>query len=100
VEVFKYLGRLLAYDDNDSQAMRANLKKVRKSWARVSWAWVLRAENPSPKVCGVFLQGSHAGSAAIWERDVETVSCELKKPRRISHSGCPLYGGHAAHSES
>ena len=26
VEVFKYLGRLLAYNDNDSQAMRANLK--------------------------------------------------------------------------
>jgi hypothetical protein len=24
VEVFKYLGRLLAYDDNDSQAMRSN----------------------------------------------------------------------------
>jgi len=52
VEVFKYLGRLLAYDDNDSQAMRANLRKARKSWARVSR--VLRAENASPKVCGVF----------------------------------------------
>jgi hypothetical protein len=52
VEVFKYLGRLLAYDNNDSQAMRANLKKARKSWARVSR--VLRAENASPKVCGVF----------------------------------------------
>ena len=33
VEVFKYLGRLLAYNDNDSQAMRSNLKKVRKSRA-------------------------------------------------------------------
>jgi hypothetical protein len=52
VEVFKYLGRLLAYDDNNSQAMRANLKKARKSWARVSR--VLRAENASLKVCGVF----------------------------------------------
>jgi len=28
VEVFKYLGRLLAYDDNDSQAVRGNLKKA------------------------------------------------------------------------
>ena len=52
VEVFKYLGWLLAYNDNNSQAMRANLKKARKSWARVSR--VLRAENASPKVCGVF----------------------------------------------
>ncbi len=27
VEVFKYLGRLLAYDDNDAQAVRGNLKR-------------------------------------------------------------------------
>ncbi len=52
VEVFKYLERLLAYDNNNSQAMRANLKKARKSWVRVSR--VLRAENASRKVCGVF----------------------------------------------
>ncbi len=32
--------------------MRAKLKKARKSWAWVSR--VLRAENASPKVCGVF----------------------------------------------
>ncbi len=31
VEVFKYLGRFLAYNDNNTQAMRANLRKVRKS---------------------------------------------------------------------
>jgi hypothetical protein len=31
VEVFKYLGRLLTYDNNDSQAMQLNLKKARKS---------------------------------------------------------------------
>jgi hypothetical protein len=52
VEVFKYLGWLLAYNDNDTQAMQGNLKKARKSWGRVSC--ILRAENASPKVCGVF----------------------------------------------
>ncbi len=52
VEVFEYLGWLLAYDDNNTQAMRGNLKKARKSWGRVSC--ILRAENASPKVCGVF----------------------------------------------
>jgi hypothetical protein len=56
VEVFKYLGRLLAYDDNDTQAMRLNLKKARKSWAQVSR--VLRAENVAPKVCGVFYKAT------------------------------------------
>jgi hypothetical protein len=28
VKVFKYLGRLLAYDNNDARAVRGNLKKV------------------------------------------------------------------------
>jgi hypothetical protein len=35
-EVFKYLGRLLTYDSNDSHAMQSNLKKAHKSWAQVS----------------------------------------------------------------
>ncbi len=50
--MFKYLVRLLAYDDNDTQAMRGNLKKACKSSGQVSH--ILRAENTSPKVCGVF----------------------------------------------
>jgi hypothetical protein len=52
VEVFKYLGWLLAYNDNDTQAMQGNLKKAHKSWDRLSP--ILRAEYASPKVCGVF----------------------------------------------
>jgi hypothetical protein len=56
VEVFKYLGRLLLYDDNDTQAMRANLAKARRCWARVSR--VLRSENAPPKVCGVFYKAT------------------------------------------
>jgi hypothetical protein len=54
VEVFKYLGRLLAYDNNDRQAMQGNLKN--KSWGQVSC--ILRAENASPKVCGVFYKAT------------------------------------------
>jgi hypothetical protein len=46
VEVFKYLGRLIAYDDANNQAMRSNLRKARGCWAQVSC--VLRAENSSP----------------------------------------------------
>ncbi|KAL7524453.1 hypothetical protein ACHAXR_000579 [Thalassiosira sp. AJA248-18] len=56
VEVFKYLGRLLTYDDNDVQAVRSNLKKARKCWARISR--VLRAENASPRVCGMFYKAT------------------------------------------
>ena len=56
VEVFKYLGRLMAYDDNDAQAINTQLKKARKSWARISR--VLRAENASPRVCGMFYKAT------------------------------------------
>ena len=56
VEVFKYLGRMLTYDDNDTQAMRVNLNKARKCWARISR--VLKAENATPRVCGVFYKAT------------------------------------------
>ena len=56
VEVFKYLGRMLAYDNNDTQAMQANLKKVWRCW---SWILqVLRAENAAPQVCSVFYKAT------------------------------------------
>jgi hypothetical protein len=54
VEVFKYLGRLLSMEDNDAQAVRANLRKARKVWARVGK--VLTGENASPRVCGKFFK--------------------------------------------
>jgi hypothetical protein len=52
VEVFKYLGRLLAYNDDDTRAVRGNLKKARGIWARLSRT--IRAENASPHACGFF----------------------------------------------
>jgi hypothetical protein len=52
VEVFKYLGRLLTYDNNDAQAVKGNLKKARGVWARLSC--MIRAENASPHACGIF----------------------------------------------
>ncbi len=52
VEVFKYLGRLLAQDDDDTQAIHAQLRKARATWARVGQ--VLRAENVPPRVAEKF----------------------------------------------
>ena len=52
VEVFKYLGRLVAMDDNDVQAVRSNIKKARKCWKMLSR--LLRSENMEPRVCGMF----------------------------------------------
>jgi hypothetical protein len=56
VSVFKYLGRLLACNDNDTQAMRGNLAEAQKFWARISR--VLRAENAEPQVCKVFYKAT------------------------------------------
>ncbi len=33
VEVYKYLGRMMAQDDVDAQAIRAQLRKARVTWA-------------------------------------------------------------------
>ncbi len=52
VEVFKYMGWLLANVNNDTQAMWENLAKACKSWGQ--GFCVLRAENALPKVCGMF----------------------------------------------
>ena len=41
VEVFKYLRRLIAFYDDDTQAVRENLMKARPDWGRISR--VLRA---------------------------------------------------------
>ena len=56
VEVSKYLGRNVCFDDDDTQAVRGNMKKARRCWARISR--VLRAENASPRVCGKFYRGT------------------------------------------
>jgi len=52
VEVFKYLGCLLARDDDDIQAIRAQLRKARGTWACVGQ--VLRVENVPPRVAAKF----------------------------------------------
>jgi hypothetical protein len=52
VEVFKYLGRLLAQDNDDAQAIRQQLQKARGVWAQVGQ--VLRGENATPQVAAKF----------------------------------------------
>ena len=55
VERFKYLGRWLLQDDSDARAVRAQLVKARRVWARLGR--VLRSENAPPQVCGMFYRG-------------------------------------------
>jgi hypothetical protein len=52
VEVYKYLGQMMAQDDDNAQAIRAQLWKARATWARVGK--VLRGENTPPTVAAKF----------------------------------------------
>ena len=56
VEIFQYLGRLLAYDDKDIQAICSNLKKAWGRWAGI--LGVLRVENTSPRVYAMFYKAT------------------------------------------
>ena len=56
VGVFKYIGRLIAFDDDDTRAVRNHLAKARRVWAQISR--VLRAENASARVCGMFYKAT------------------------------------------
>ncbi len=54
VEVYKYLGQMMAQDDDDIQAVRSQLRKARATWARVGQ--VLCSENVTPSVAARFYQ--------------------------------------------
>jgi len=56
VEVFKYLGQLIAHDDADTKAMRSNLRKARGCWDQI--LHVLRAENAAARTCGMFYKAT------------------------------------------
>ena len=52
VESFRYLGRILAHDDEDVRAVRSQIRKARETCARVGQ--VLQANNTPPKVSAMF----------------------------------------------
>ena len=101
MEVFKYLGRLLEFDDNDSQAMRANLMKAHNVWSWVSR--VLWAQNASPHVCGMFykdtVQSVLLFASEMWNLSPMAMKClkgfHLKAARRLTGIG-PTSGDQGA----
>ena len=64
VEVFKYLGRLLAQDNDDVQASRNQLWKARGTWARLGQ--VLQAKNTKPRIAAKFYKAV-IQSVLLWE---------------------------------
>ena len=54
VRQFKYLGRVVSYDGNDTPAVRRNIKKARLTWGQ--FPKVLEKEEVPPRVAGMFYQ--------------------------------------------
>ena len=52
MEQFKYLGRVLSFDDNDTPAIRRNIKRARQVWGCISKA-IAKDSVPAP-VAGMF----------------------------------------------
>ena len=64
VEVFKYLGRLLAQDNDDVQVSRNQLRKARGTWARLGQ--VLQAKYTKPRIAAKFYKAI-IQSVLLWE---------------------------------
>ncbi len=68
VDLFRYLGWILAQDNDDVRAVRQQIKKAREIWTRVGQ--VLTAENTLPKVSAKFdkavMQSVLLDGSKIW----------------------------------
>ena len=80
VEVFKYLGRLIVYDDANTKAMRLNLRKAQGCWAWISRA--LKAEYAAAGTLGMFYK---ATVQVVLLYGIETWSLSLTSVKR--HEG-------------
>jgi hypothetical protein len=90
VKVFKYLGRMMAQDNNNAQAMQYQLRKARGTWACIGQ--VLRSENATPRVAAKFLQGSSTGCTPLWQQDVEPHKSCTGTAKGVSCSSRLLHG--------
>jgi hypothetical protein len=95
-EVFKYLGHLLAYNDNDAQAVRGNLKKAHVIWSRLC----ARSENASPHACGIFFKGTVQSILLFGSKTGNLSPLSLKLLERVSHQGRLAYGRQEANETS
>jgi hypothetical protein len=76
VREFKYLGRITSDDDDDLPAVRENMKKARKRWARVSR--VLTRNGASPKMMGKFYTAVLVRSVLLYGSETWVLSEKMK----------------------
>merc|ERR1711966_84963 len=54
VRQFKYLGRIVSYDDNDTPTIRRNIKKARRQWGQ--FRRLLERDSVPARVAGMYYQ--------------------------------------------
>ena len=81
VEVFKYLGRLIAFDHDDTQGVRGNLVKASpRSGADLTC--FAGGERVCPRMWHV-LQGHRAVCPSFWERDMGSITRYIAAAGRL-----------------
>ena len=58
VQQYKYLGRIVSYDDNDTPSVRKNIKRSRRTGGQLRR--LLEKEEVPPRVTGMFYQAAVA----------------------------------------
>jgi hypothetical protein len=85
VREFKYLGRITSDDDDDLPAVRENMKKARKRWARVSR--VLTRNGASPKMMGKFYTAV-VQSVLLYGSETWVLSEKMRRMLEGFHNRC------------
>ena len=74
---FKYLGRIVSYDDNATPAIHRNTKKARRQWGQ--FRKVLERESVPPRVAGMFYQAAVASVLLYGSESWVVLSSSLRE---------------------
>ena len=88
VDRFKYLGRVLANNDDDLPAVRANIAKARARWARVSH--VLARTAADPKTMGRFYE-TMVQAVLLYGSETWVISERMGHLMNSFHHRCARY---------
>ena len=88
VSTFKYLGRILDKNDDDLPAIKANIQKAKKRWARITR--VLTRENASPRVMGYFYKAV-VQSVLLYGSETWVLSTRMLQLLESFHYRCARY---------
>ena len=91
VSKFKYLGRVVSEDDDDSPAIETNLKKARMRWAM--FKRLLTRENASRRVMGHFYKAI-VQSVLLYGSETWVISTANMRKLSSFHHGCARFISH------